>query len=177
MKQIPPFDRYIPTDGTLRHPERPWWVAAHGPPFLMQTEQGTQTAQLGIWLRSDGMSAECDNYNAIPMPNEGLARVREVDNLEPLPMPPLLCKQVWWIDGDEVTLLRVNADGLAFGVMGMRIGAIQGADLMRKGALLIDGPHSPWAPASWVANNCPSDGPFWGYEEPPLQAQGDQSDA
>ena len=155
---IPPFDRY-PLEG-YRHPERPWWVAELGAPFLMGTPQQPYS-RLGYWRRiHDGFTVESDRgYNALPLPDDGIVRMREHDATVPVPTPPLRCKQVWRLDGVEVTISHIGRDETIYYVKGMRVHA---ADPASFGvAVLLDGPFAPWASLAWITQNCPDKGPVW----------------
>ena len=159
---IPPFDRYPFTDGLIRHPERPWWVAELGPVL-----PSDPPVQIGRWRREyDGHIAESDRgYNALPEPDDGILQIRECDATDPLAMPPLRCGQVWRTDiaNTDFTLLAVQTHAgsvSARAIRGMRVSALQPSDL--RNAVLLSGPSAPWASAAWVARNCPSDGPVWG---------------
>jgi hypothetical protein len=104
-------------------------------------------------------------YNALPVPDEGILAIRQHDAEMPLPMPPILCGQVWQIN-DSFEEPRDSRDVLITELLyrthevtqvtitwGTRVGALTPARLAK--AVLLAGPHAPWAPASWVERNRP----------------------
>jgi len=164
---IPPFARY-PLPG-LCHPERPWWVAEMGPVFYTLQRAYPDAPMLdevptrnGRWRRTDGHVVESDRgYNALPAPDDGIERMREIDLTEPLAKPPVRCNQVWRLPGgDEVVILRfVELTGTAYFIRDMRVCAAGVAAF--NNTLLLDGSFAPWAPVDWIQKNLPSEGPVW----------------
>ena len=117
-------------------PERPWWRPARYP---------------GNWVRTDGLTTDVDLIEAL-------------DRDDPLQPPPPKCGQVWvdFFEGDwyqastvlDVTRTGHNDNGDCFEVLTSKGDTFLTWELDSDGAkqwpppgaVLVAGPHSPWAP-------------------------------
>lgn len=124
------------------HPERPWWRYSLPP--------GATDADVPGWWRMDGRGLygfDRAGVRFAPWNDDASldAALARIDAEHPLPAPPPKCGQVW--------VWPWNTEAMVTGVV---MGAAQwGASLSRDdmrswpppGAVLVAGPHSPWAPA------------------------------
>ena len=102
------------------HPERPWWREV--------------TAMTQYWVRTDGLTTT------------SAASLEAYDRCKPLPPPPPKCGQVW-VDLKYKTqsmCCGVGPDGAA-GWFPDAGGGTRPPTWPPPGAVLVAGPHSPWA--------------------------------
>lgn len=153
-----PFEPYLSTYRDAHVvPERPWWRCAES---------------WGVkWLRTDGAQAAVWSYrtSSEPTRTEILERVDAYDDAHPRPVPPMLVGQVWvGPNGDAMIIDFYTPE---YPVMGLNLlphtepawglsvdKYVRGRCVLRSetemramldGAVLVSGPHAPWAPKGW----------------------------
>jgi hypothetical protein len=120
------------------HPSRPWWICINKDNHVE-------------YRRWDGKTTFNDEE-----------RLAKIDAAFPLPIPPCCTGQVWRQHVTDSCRDRVIVSVLYhesrnthywFGDMGACSTGAWFSTWPPPNSILVDGPHSPWAPADWEMNN------------------------
>lgn len=143
-----PFDPWLATYPAGAVAERPWWTlevvtgepvqTSYPPRYVWQTVR--EDGRVGIRL---GYADERSASRLVTA--EVVAALDSVDAEHPRPVPPPMCGQVWaWKEGEQQMVVRAYSSGAA---MLERYYGVRHWPPFN--AVLVSGPHAPWAPKGW----------------------------
>lgn len=128
-----PFDPWLSTYPQGTRLDRPWWRDC------TNTRQSWMKRQSWAKERIDG--ARVDGRGPFDV-----ALLDAYDDAHPRPTPPPTCLQVWVRPDETCMVTGTNAVAYQFG--GVTIPLTPDAWPPPK-AVLVAGPHAPWAPKGW----------------------------
>lgn len=146
-----PFDPWLSTYPAGTVAERPWWTlevvtgepvqTSYPPRYVWQTVR--KDGRVGIRL---GYADERSASRLVTA--EVVAALDSVDDAHPRPVPPPMCGQVWaWPNREQHLVGKVW--GVGGGVTFANSDSLPPGMWPPFNAVLVSGPHAPWAPKGW----------------------------
>lgn len=152
-----PFDPWLATYPAGTVAERPWWTlevvtgepvqTSYPPRYVWQTVR--EDGRVGIRL---GYANERSASRLVTA--EVVAALDSVDDAHPRPVPPILPSQVWAFYGGTSLRMIVDVVHQPDGVTLYRCAdshdkSFLPVTMFDPNAVLVSGPHAPWAPKGW----------------------------